>query len=270
MQKKYYSILETGEPTPLLPFTPNKQIHISKALTALSKFTGCYRQWQQTIEDYNLRMVIQRFARIFHSIMNEQTSLNAMIQWVRNSIKKIPEIYANIIIYNVLTGLRPSESCASIGLVQHDLSNYYNKEKSLLEHFKYPEAFIRRTKKCYISIVNDQIMDIAKRAYDKPSYNALKLLLSRKGLGANMYYCRKVFATHLRNNNINQEIIELLQGRIGKSIFVKHYYRPDFISSKITDVIIHYTSKDVFVYVRDYYYIYIVITLGSIVGIKNC
>lgn len=44
----------------------------------------------------------------------------------------------------------------------------------------------------------------------------------------NMNYCRKIFATYLRTKGIEQEIIDLLQGRISKSIFVRHYYKPDF------------------------------------------
>ena len=43
----------------------------------------------------------------------------------------------------------------------------------------------------------------------------------------NMYYCRKVFATYLRDRGIEPEIIDLLQGRISSSVFVNHYYRPD-------------------------------------------
>jgi len=31
----------------------------------------------------------------------------------------------------------------------------------------------------------------------------------------------------MRNNGIEQEVIDLLQGRISKSIFVRHYYKPD-------------------------------------------
>jgi intergrase/recombinase len=48
-----------------------------------------------------------------------------------------------------------------------------------------------------------------------------------------MYYCRKVFATFLRNKGIEPEIIDLLQGRISSSVFVNHYYRPD-INEMIT------------------------------------
>jgi intergrase/recombinase len=50
----------------------------------------------------------------------------------------------------------------------------------------------------------------------------------------NMYYCRKVFATFLRNDVIEPEIIDLLQGRISSSVFVQHYYRPD-INEMITN-----------------------------------
>lgn len=45
-----------------------------------------------------------------------------------------------------------------------------------------------------------------------------------------MNYCGKIFATYLRTKGIEQEIIDLLQGRIPKNIFVKHYYKPDYES----------------------------------------
>jgi intergrase/recombinase len=56
----------------------------------------------------------------------------------------------------------------------------------------------------------------------------------------NMYYCRKVFATYLRNAGIEQEIIDLHQGRMPHSVFVNHYYRPnisDIITNKIKPVL---------------------------------
>ena len=49
----------------------------------------------------------------------------------------------------------------------------------------------------------------------------------QSGMEMHMNYCRKIFATYLRNNGPEQEIIDLLQGRLPKSVFVRHYYRPD-------------------------------------------
>ena len=42
----------------------------------------------------------------------------------------------------------------------------------------------------------------------------------------NMAYCRKVFASHLRQSGIESEIIDLLQGRVPRSVFTRHYFRP--------------------------------------------
>jgi intergrase/recombinase len=53
----------------------------------------------------------------------------------------------------------------------------------------------------------------------------------------NMAFCRKIFATHLRMNGIEQETIDLLQGRIPKSVFVRHYFRPDFNHDRIKEAI---------------------------------
>jgi intergrase/recombinase len=53
------------------------------------------------------------------------------------------------------------------------------------------------------------------------------LALKRRGVEMHMNYCRKIFATCLRSKGREQEIIDLLQGRIPKNIFVKHYYKPD-------------------------------------------
>ena len=78
------------------------------------------------------------------------------------------------------------------------------------------------------------LIELAKNCPLNVSYNALKLMLKRKGLNMNMYYCRKVFATYLRNEGVESEIIDLLQGRISSSVFVRHYYRPD--SSKFDEI----------------------------------
>jgi intergrase/recombinase len=53
----------------------------------------------------------------------------------------------------------------------------------------------------------------------------------------NMAFCRKIFATHLKNSGIEQEIIDLLQGRLPRSVFARHYFRPDFNLLMIKDLV---------------------------------
>lgn len=99
---------------------------------------------------------------------------------------------------------------------------------------------MRRTKNAYISVMFEELF----KAIDHSnfiSYNSLRLALRRRNIKMNISICRKIFATFLRNEGVEQEMIDLLQGRIPKSVFVRHYYRPDMskfdqISEKLTSL----------------------------------
>ena len=149
-----------------------------------------------------------------------------MVKWLKETYSKLPQSYGNILLFNALTGLRPEEAIQSIKILHNNEPNDYLKDNTFLDHYKYPSIFIRRTKKAYISVVNETILAIARQAGDH-TYNALRLLIKRKGLDMNMAFCRKIYATYLRNYGIEQEIIDLLQGRISKSVFARNYFRPD-------------------------------------------
>jgi intergrase/recombinase len=159
-----------------------------------------------------------------------------MINWIKDACSKLPKSYGNILIYCTLTGLRPTEACDSISLIHKELDNYLKKDSMILEHYKYP-VFMRKTKKAFISLVNDSILNIAKEAFPH-SYNSLRLFIERnQHLKMHMAYCRKVFATHLRINGISQEEIDVLQGRTPTSVFSRYYFRPDFDNLRIRNVI---------------------------------
>ena len=158
-----------------------------------------------------------------------------MVKWLKNAYSKLPQSYGNILLFNALTGLRPEEAIQSIKILHTEPEDYL-KDNAILEHYRYPSIFIRRTKKAYISIVNETILGLA-RGSGNHSYNALRLLIKRKGLDMNMSFCRKVFATYLRTNGVEQEIIDLLQGRTPKSVFARHYFRPDFKYDRIKESI---------------------------------
>ena len=42
----------------------------------------------------------------------------------------------------------------------------------------------------------------------------------------NMHFCRKIYASWLRQSGIESEIVDLLQGRVPRSVFASHYLRP--------------------------------------------
>jgi hypothetical protein len=225
---KYTSILDTGDAKQLLELKNDKRIHVMKSLSALAKYTGRYDTWQQIRQSFQLRWSNGDSMQAFSSIFNRERDLDQMLEWLTQTSSLLPQKYSDVLIFNTLTGLRPSEACLSIKLIQSNLEMYLNQESRIVEHFKFPE-FMRRTKKAYISIMNDNILNLAKLAPRHLTYNQLKLQFKRAGVSSmHMLYCRKIFATYLRLEGIEQEIIDLLQGRIPRNVFVRHYFRPSF------------------------------------------
>jgi Archaeal phage integrase len=224
---KHGHILKTGDASEILGFSNTKRRHIMEALVCLSKYQGTYNTWKEFKEKYQLKWTSPDGLEVFQSIFDNEKNYSSMLSWLKNVIAQIPKPYGNILIYNTLTGLRPTEACQSIALIQSDLHGYLQHDKMILEHYKYPETYIRNSKKAFISIVDNDIIRIGQESANC-GYNALRNYLVRRKLGMNMLYCRKVFATYLRTKGIEQETIDLLQGRIPKSVFARHYFRPDF------------------------------------------
>ena len=81
-----------------------------------------------------------------------------------------------------MTGLRKQESINSFNLIielakQNKLTEYYNEELGILEHFKYADLFLRQTKKVYISKVSRELIsEIAES--DRVSYSAIRKRLT--------------------------------------------------------------------------------------------
>jgi intergrase/recombinase len=94
-------------------------------------------------------------------------------------------------------------------------------------HYKYADIFLRRTKKPYVSIATKPLLELASNC-GHHNYNAIFMLLKWKKIPVRMKNCRKIFATYMRLHGVEPEFIDLLQGRIPKSVFARHYFRPDF------------------------------------------
>ena len=236
--KKYLYILNNRDAQDLLLLSPDKRNHVMKALANLSKFMGCYDIWRNLIERYELKWSSNDSFRVFQQITNSQHGIDSMMNWLKETCSKIPESYTKILLFNTLVGLRPRESIWSIKLIKENQNDYLqdNANELILQHYKYPAIFFRRTKKAYTSVLIRPMLDIAHESGNH-SYNALRLMIKRHGLNMNMSYCRKIFGTHLRNDGIQPEVVDLLQGRIPQSVFVKHYFRPNFPIQKIQNSI---------------------------------
>ncbi len=228
--RKYYHLLVTGDFSEIMEFSNDKKKHIMKSLALLSKYLGCYDKWQDYKNRYQLKWTVSRDSLTsFQSITTQDKEFSSMIEWVKEAIEKYPR-FTNILTFNVLTGLRPAECIESFNLLSSSehRDEYLSKDGKMLEHFKFPSVFLRRTKKVFISIMNENILNLTtSRQVEVLNYDKIRLTFERNNEKFYMSYCRKIFATYLRNEGVEPELIDLLQGRIPNSIFVRHYYRPD-------------------------------------------
>ncbi|TVP40187.1 integrase [Candidatus Nitrosocosmicus arcticus] len=224
--RKYSHLLETWDLSELVKLSNEKRGHIMRALALLSKYNGQYEKWQQVRRNYQLKWSSIDSLRGFQNILLENGDLNNMVDWIKLVIGKYPR-FRNILLFNTLTGLRPTEALESYNLLLSSSSSYISNDGKRLEHYKYPTIFLRRTKKAFISLINENILRLVKDPENSiPNYSKIRLTFQRNNQNFKMSYCRKVFATFLRNEGVEAEIIDLLQGRIPNSIFLRHYYRP--------------------------------------------
>jgi hypothetical protein len=176
--KHYAHVLTSnGIPLDVLQLSPNKRIHVMKALSSLARFTGRSDTWQAIRQRHRLSWStgtekIDAFQRFF----DDSKSLDLMLQWLREAMQILPADYANFFLFCTLTGMRASECVESVRLINSSTNksmtshatSYYNPERLVLEHFRYPEIFIRRTKAIYVSVVDDSIIAIARRIGNTP------------------------------------------------------------------------------------------------------
>ena len=94
----------------------------------------------------------------------------------------------------------------------------------MLEHFKYGELFLRNSKNVYISIVTKELVDEVSNS-QPVYYTTLRKHLQKDKLPLRIKELRSYYATFLRKNGILAEYIDLLQGRIPKSVFARHYLK---------------------------------------------
>ncbi len=225
---KYHHILYEKDGSDLLSYSVGKRKHIMKALAAFSKYSGCYETWQMIRKQHQLKWTSVDSFSGFNNIFKEDANFSKMVEWVREAMKKYPR-FTNIILFDVLTGLRATEAIESFNLLINPLSRaeYLSKDGKTLEHFRFPTVFLRRTKKAFISIMNENILNLTTSSHAEVlNYDKIRLTFLRNSQKFYMSHCRKIFATYLRNEGVESELIDMLQGRIPNSIFVRHYYRP--------------------------------------------
>ncbi len=227
--RKYAVILEKPNmASQLLLLSKDMRRMAMCSLSNLSKFLGIYDSWKQTIRNYGLKWENTSSLETFLSILN--TNLEETETWLKQVIKGLPKEYSTVLVFDALTGLRPSEAVESCRLIaelseKNKLDCYLDKEIMMLQHFRFPDLFLRKSKNAYISFITPELLNLVLETMPKIKYSALDTKIGRLGFNNQTKQLRKIFATKLRNH-LPQELVDLLQGRISQTVFMKFYYKP--------------------------------------------
>jgi len=202
------------------------------ALASLSKFQGRYDKWLAIRHYYNLKWSsgnnsLQALERFFNPTLN----LDDMIARIREMIRVLPAHMSEVMKFAVITGLRPSEDIEAVKILNsgNPSLGYYNQERQCLEHFRFPNVFLRATKKAYLSFITlDNLQPILNLGPKTPTWPAIRWACNRRKLRMDMRLCRKVYASWLiQSAGIDSITVDMLQGRCPPNILARHYQSPD-------------------------------------------
>jgi len=168
---------------------------------------------------------VDSFFRIMNNVNND------VIEWYNKATRVLDDTDLSLYLkFVAMSGLRKSEAIESFNLMielhdKENLNNYYNEELETVEHFRYPNLFFRRTKNVFISMIpKNLIMQIVQ--CEPVTYEKIRKRLYRRGLNVRIGELRDYYGTFMVRHGLIKEEVDLLQGRISKSIFVRHYWSP--------------------------------------------
>jgi hypothetical protein len=232
--KRFASVLDTGDASIILNTTkPYMQHHALTALANLAKYTGRYQKFLEIRQRYNLKWSRGDPMIHFERFFNEGLTLDIMLQRIKEMVRLLPTPIPQIIKFGCLVGLRASETLECVKLIndKEAFAKYYSPNRQALEHFRFPQVFLRQTKKAYISFVTREIVENIKKLTTEqihkiPTKNAITHACYRRHISMDMYLTRKIFASWLRKEGIQAEVVDMLQGRVSQSVLTRHYLVP--------------------------------------------
>jgi hypothetical protein len=220
---KYYDAYSNPSIIQTVPSTIRH--NVLKAMIALSKFKGEYLEFHEKIKQYDIKWVSQDSFTSFLKIFNNNH--DSLLQWYKDVSKVMKPNEQLWLRYLALSGLRRTEAEISfnkiIELSKEGRSQYIS-DNDIVEHFRYPKNFLRGTKNCYITVVPNSFLDEIATS-QKFCYSTLRKRLEHNGFNQRFKELRSFYSSFMAKNGLMSEEIDLLQGRVPKSVFARHYLK---------------------------------------------
>jgi len=224
--KRYGHLLKSGDLSPILTLSRDKRRHVLAALACLARFLGRYDEYAELKRRYGLK--IEQNLKI--SFQMDDTSLRELCGWIAKAREALGE-YKPYIDLLLATGMRPREAieCYNLIIELHEkdrLDGYYR--DGWLEHFRFEDKFCRRSKNVYVSYAPREIIEAVTKS-PKITVKKITYKLEKAGLKIKLKHIRKLWASYM-TKHLTEPEINMIQGRVGKSVFMQHYFNPSYIA----------------------------------------
>jgi intergrase/recombinase len=163
--------------------------------------------------------------------LTKAESPGEIFEWI-NKVKDARPELSDFLEFMAVTGLRMIEAVESYNLIielahQRKIKDYYKAEKQTLEHFKFKETFLRKSKKAFISFVPWAL--IQKVSQQTPvSLDMIRKRVQKKGLPLRFSDIREAHGT-LLTKYLKDAEVDFLEGRVANSVFMRNYFNPALI-----------------------------------------
>jgi hypothetical protein len=202
--------------------------NVIKGLVLLAKFQGRHKQFKQRLNDYDIKLEGGDSFKAFLRIFSAKDS--NVLDWYQSVMPKLRSSERLFTRYLLWSGLRTSEGIQSFNKIIElthagKLNDYFDSDLLCLCHFKFPDQFIRHTKNCFLTFITPELLNEISSS-NQVSYNEIRKRLQRCKVVMRYNELRDLFGTFLLQNGVLEQEVNLLQGRVPKSLFVRHYWSP--------------------------------------------
>lgn len=226
--KRYQHCLLNQDLTDVALLSVSKRRLVLASLSNLAKFLGVYDQWKQTIRKFGVKWVSMEIKdkRVIDRI-TKKANPDSVYGAVKEAKSVHPE-YADFLEFCAITGMRLVEAIESWNLIRSisSLNDYYDVEKEVLMHYKFPERFLRKGKKTFISFVPK---DLVAKIRNEHQIQITSRHTIGKALNVHFGDLREAHAS-VMTKYLNQAEIDFLHGRVGTSVFMQNYFNPALIN----------------------------------------
>jgi len=211
-----------------------KRRMVLAGLSALAKYLGIYNQWKESVQRYGIKWIgVETKDKRIIQRLTKAIDINDVYDWIRK-VKEARMELSVFMDFMALTGLRLVEAVESFNLIiklakEGKLSEYYDSEKEVLEHYKFRELFLRKGKKALISFVPKELVQRISQSVPVKTANCIDKTVRNSGLHSRFSDLRE-FHGSIMTKYLNQNEIDFIHGRIGTSTFMANYYNPLWIS----------------------------------------